>query len=357
MDAATLAQWQLMQQQMQAMHVTNQQQQAINAQQQQQIHDLSVAAMASAAAAANVQQRPFVPVVKIAHPPTYDGAPASFDDWIASLDQHISYYRIGTDAEQISLAAAHLKGPARDWFTHLGAAPTTWALFVAGLRAQFQPVTTEETARAHLHELVQGRSSINEYVASFRRLIIAIPSMDASTQMFQFLHGLKPSLQTIHRQAQPASLELAISLAVRMGSTMHGASSAFSSGSAPLGAAMDLSAMRAELDQAERDHAAASSSSAPPGFVMLSNVEHAEMVAAMYAGRNNGGGSNGRGAQGASGGFRGPKGLPRIKGFSEEKVKAYMAADKCFGCDAIGHGSRTCPKRRVDKDGNVSWGK
>lgn len=355
MDPVIAQQFQLMQDALNA-----------SAQQNHQLNQQMQAIVAAQAAAAVVPPRPFVPVVKIAHPPTYDGAPALFDDWISSLDQHISYYQLGTEAEHIALAAAHLKGPARDWFAHLGgAAPTTWVQFVAALRARFQPVTTEEIARAQLHELVQGRSSINDYVASFRRLIIAIPSMDAATQMFQFLHGLKPSLQTIHRQVQPASLDAAIALAVRMGYTGSSWSSASSSSSSSSGtSAMDLSAiervqaLQAKLAEAVREvESTSASSSSAAGSVSRAEIVEIVLAAMDQHGRNNGSGSSGRGAQGAGGGYHGARGLPRIKGFSEERVKAYMAADKCFGCDAIGHGSRTCPKRKVDKDGKVSWGK
>ena len=71
--------------------------------------------------------------------------------------------------------------------------------------------------------------------------------------------------------------------------------------------------------------------------ITISHGQHAEYLAAMLQNREP------------------SRQLPRIKGFTEEKVKEYMESNKCFGCHAIGHQSGRCPSRVVAADGRVSW--
>lgn len=292
-------------------------------------HALQVLQMS---AAMQAQQQPTAwaagphQAMRLAPPPTYDGQTPPLDDWLSAMQQQFDYYRVSDQASKIHYAVAQLKGPSLDWWQHPGGAgsPTTWGTFVAGLRLRFQPVTTESAARSQLHGLVQGNRPINDYVASFRRLIVAIPSMDGASQLFQFVHGLKPTLAHYLRMTPPQSVEEAIGMVVRMGAPTLGATSS---------SAMDISAMDGERN-------------APATAAPVSREEYNLLLAAIQQqSRGNGSGSNGRGAQGASGGFRGPKPLPRINGFTETKVKEYMDAGKCFGCGQTGHQSRACPRR------------
>jgi len=250
------------------------------------------------------------------------------------------------DDEQVRYAVAHLKGAALDWWQHHphGGAPSTWAAVDRGLRARFQPVTSEEIARNRLHGLEQGKSSINDYVAQFRRLIIAIPTMDAASQIHQFAHGLRPQLQMHHRQGQPASLEDAITLAVRMGTVMSGAGPSSAAAAAAGGhMAMDINALSAEYDGTDEEGANATQQDQP-----VSRSEFALLLAAIN-------GQNSRG-QGVGGGNRGrSRGLPRIQGLSDEKVAQYMADERCFGCHKTGHKSDKCPLKHKNAAGKTVW--
>ena len=314
------------------------QQQMLLQQQQIALHQQQLAAAAAIPAAAAAAPRP--PSIRLSSPAQYDGVASTLEDWVAAMMQQFLFYGVAADADRIRTAVAFLKGPALAWWSTLVAVPTTWATFDAALRARFQPVTTEEIARGRLHSLSQDKSSINDYVSNFRRLIIAIPSMDAASQMFAFVRGLKPALQTHHRQAQPLTLELAIALAVRMGTGIPGQSAASAASHYGASAAMDLSAMRAELDDEDSESTASADGDAP-----VTRSEFAMLLAAIH--RNNGSGSNGRGAQGASGGFHPPRGPPKIYGFSEEKVQEYMDAGQCFGCGSTKHRSRECTKKHT----------
>ena len=323
-------------------------------QQQQQQHtmqsqQMQIEALQAQLAAGRGSVHSRGPTMRIAHAPSYDGSSLSLENWSMSMAQQFAYHQLASDADQVRTAAAHLKGPALDWWLHLAGAhaePTTMEGIVAGLRERFQPITSAEAARDQLHALVQGKLSVSEYVAQFRRLIVQIPTMDAATQMHQFARGLKPAIQVSIRQQQPLTLDASIALAVRTGyAMMPTQGTAASSGTA--GAAMDLSALRVALfgnsnDDDDDDEASRLRS---------------DLCAMMQGGsRNNGSGSHGRGAQGASGGFQAPRGLPTIKGMTPQKVKEYMDVGRCFGCHQIGHRSNRCPTRKVDASGKVSWG-
>ena len=256
--------------------------------------------------------------------------------------RQFSFHGITNEGDRIRNAVGFLTGPAFVWWNTLASPPTDWAGLDTGLRARFQPVTSDEVARNKLHALEQGKLSINEYVSRFRQISVLIPGMDAASLMFQFVRGLKPSLQMQHRANQPADLEAAIALAVRMG--YHMGAPAAPSVSHQYGgeAAMDLSAIRSSLPFDETEPAEYASEE-----VTVTRGELAQLLAAIH--RNNGSGSNGRGAQGASGGFRPPRSLPTITGMSADKVKEYMDAGKCFSCGSTEHRSRQCDKKRSDQ--------
>lgn len=335
--AAALQQLQIHMAQMQAAHAA-------------QIAQLQAAAQAQA-------PRPYT--VRIAAPPFYTGATTlPLDEWFAALRQQFAYYAIAGDGPQVRLAAAHLKDAALDWYQTATAqvngvdppAPT-WVDFQAGLRIRFQPVTAAKLNMTKLDHLKQGTRHVNDYVAAFRRIMVALPAIDAASAMHRFAAGLHPSLQKVLRERDPATLDECIALVVRSGSSyVVGGSSAMDLNALELAAYGDAPAAAAAPHAA---HAVAASD-AP-----VSRREYDTLLAAIQsssAHRGNGSGSNGRGAQGASGGFHGPRPLPRISGFSEEKVRAYMEKNMCFGCDSLEHRARDCPRRKI-VDGRVSWAK
>jgi hypothetical protein len=334
----------------QALQQMQQQMQIMQAQHAQQIQQLQGAAAAAAVAVAHAPAAAAAPPahggMRIAPPAHYDGDKPALDDWLAAMRQQFAWYGINTDAGRVGTGAAHLAGPAFEWWEHPlgGAAPVTWMAFEAGLRARFQPITSAEAARAKLFVLVQGRSSINDYVAAFRRLLVSVPNTDADTALFQFLRGLNDKTREQIRAQGISTLDAAITMAVRVGTPMP--SSAASSSSA-----MDLSALLATMQMGSES--TPSTSEEPVTLAMV-------LAAIQQSGRgpirsHGSGQSNSRGAQGASGGYSGPRPLPRIKGFSDDKVRKYMAENRCFGCDKVGHGTRECPSRRVDASGNVTW--
>ena len=303
--------------------------------QQAQIAAAAVAAAAPGAGAhgAGVRQMRATP------PDSYDGSSRiSIDRWVQGMEQSFTYMHLFTDVLQVELAAVSVKGPALEWYNStrkMGAPPTTWATFEAGLRARFQPVTTADIARGRMDALRQGKRPVVEYVDAFRRLVGALPLVDVGSLLYNFQRGLAPELRLINLQHHPATLEEAISLAVRTGSVHWGA-------------AANGTATPMELNALAEDAYAEGAPSTTPSAVHRSSEELSEWLAAMFRGdrdRVRPSGTN----------SLGPRPPPRITGLTAEQVKEYMDAGLCFGCRSTEHMSRQCPRRKVGADGRVSW--
>ena len=310
---------------------------AAHALQMQAVHDAyaagAVPAFAAHAPAAH-QRGP-----KLANLARYDGATPPLDEWAAQVRQHYAYYRTQAGVDQVGYAAAHLAGPALDWLESLGhAALADWAALEAGLRARFQPITSAERARTHLDALRQGKASVFDYVAAYRRIAVALPTTDAATMLHAFRRGLRTDLAAYVYQYNPATIEDAIQLVVRMGA-------AGSLGGAGAGVPMDL----ASSCLGGEEPAAAS------GGDLVTRDELAMMLAAMQNGYRSGGDHRGGGGfAGVGAQQRGQ--LPVIKGMTETQVKEYMAAGKCFACASTAHTSRGCHLRRRDPStGKITW--
>ena len=157
-----------------------------------------------------------------------------------------------------------------------------------------------------------------------------IPNMDVKSQQFAFEAGLNDALYRQLQALHPPTLQEAIELAVRMGTNSH--RSVQNAGD------MDLNVIGGD------DDGEPSTEQKYP-----ERLTRADLFAILAANNNkrrgNGSGFNGRGAQGAGGGFQGPRGLPTITGLTETQVKKYMDEGRCFSCQLTGHVSRDCPKR------------
>jgi hypothetical protein len=325
------------------------------AQQQQQIQQLqqqlqAAVAQVAAAAAAAPQAAPHAPAPRpqeprLPPPPRFDGAGATLDAWIAEMQRQFAYNHTAADADRLRIASAFLGIAATNWWAHYPAPkPATWDAFVIAIRAHFQPVTLSSTTRNKLACIRQGRRSVHVYIAAFRELLDAVPTMHADDRLAFFLRGLEPEISKALHLHGVATLETAIAMATRHGSigehlaaANHGASAA-AAGRA--GAPMDLDAIEGLEGETDED--------AP-----ITRAQMMQMLNAMREERKS------PHAGGAGGGGRGrfrPFGPPRMPHLTPEQVKAYMDAGKCFGCGSTDHRSRQCPKRKVGADGKVSWG-
>lgn len=363
---------QLLQQQQAAhQHELQRQQQAFFAQmqqlmqqQQQPQQQAAAAALPAAAAAAPSRQGP-----RLAPPSLYDGRANTLDDWLEEMVRQFEFYATPDGAEQIRIAAAHLGAAARAWWADIAAAsrPADWAAMKAALRARFQPITTAEAARARLRSLTQGKSSVHDYVSAFRRLMVAVPDMSDADRLFCFKSGLRPAIAThlTINHANASTLAAAVDMAVRIGSLGEIAAAQHAGAVAPGGAgvhsgatAMDLDAL-ANVEGLERetdDSCSSGSAAVSPDAPVTRSDLHALLNALRderraQPSRGNRGGRNQR-----------QPGLPRVPHLTEQQVREYLDAGKCFGCGVKtdgpgGHYSNKCPRRQTDANGRVSWSK
>jgi Retrotransposon gag protein len=284
------------------------------------------------------------------------GGSASLDPWLATVRKYAEYYGVADGEPRVAYAAAHLKEAALQWWQTLAVRPVTWDALVVALRARFQPVTTAEMARARLRALTQGRGSVQAYVATFNALLALIPDMDVGSRVFAFVQGLNGPVLAHVDEVEHSSLESAIERAVRFGARQ--ARSAGFSG-AGHGAPMELDVLG--IEGLEPDNTAGSDSSdrspgvphqqqppAPADRPVSYSELHALLAAFTSSGRNS---NNNRNRQ-QQPRRRGPPVIPHL---SEEQVRAYMDAGKCFGCGSTEHRSRQCPNRKVGADGRPSW--
>ena len=341
MDAAQFAA--VMQQAQQQAQLQMQQMQQQNAAQMQQL----VAQLAPAQG----QRGP-----RFDAPKPFDGRADKLDEWKAGMHRQFEWYNTPGDADRIRVGAAHLEGPAGDWWVSLQPRPTTWPLFLAALEARFQPVNSAEIARTKLYALVQGKQTINEYVDTFRRLLARIPDMGAPDQLHQFRRGLRTNIATqLDVQMPPiTTLSDAINLAVRVGSRFDLAASSSSSSSSSSSGSSSHAPM--ELDNIEGLEKDTADEDGP-----ISRSELKLMLAAMQDSRRKGAGagsSNGSSSGGSNRHVRFAGGqwrLPIMPHLTPVQVKEYMDAGKCFGCGAKDHTSRGCPNRKKGPDGRITW--
>jgi hypothetical protein len=127
----------------------------------------------------------------------------------------------------------------------------------------------------------------------------------------------------------------------------YSSSSSFGSASSSgVGDKMDLSGIEGLEKEDTADEETA-------GDAPVTQKQLQQLLAAMHSQRRGNGSSSSSGSKGAYV----SRGLPTHKGLSEQQVKASMDAGKCFACGSTGHRRLECPKRVVDADGEVSWGK
>ena len=119
---------------------------------------------------------PRVKLSKPANPPFFGGKGnevLSLDSWIFAIEQHNLVVGMGTD-HLIPFAASFLAGHATTWWQHTYTEhrrlhPTmhwTWVDFTSQLRAQFQPLSSEQLSHDILHGLKQTTSVVN-YISNF----------------------------------------------------------------------------------------------------------------------------------------------------------------------------------------------
>jgi hypothetical protein len=289
----------------------------------------------AAAAAAPLPIRP-----RIALPSLFDGDASKLDGWVRELQQQFAYYST-PEGERLRMGAAYLRSVALDWWASLSASeqPSSWDSFVSSLRSRFQPLSTATLARRQLDGLRQGTGqSVNEYISSFRRLLVPLPEMHENDRLHVFIRGLRPQIaqQVILQRAD--TLAKAIEIASFVGGVGISMNTPAPGGASAPSGGMDLSALGLAAIDGDGTTAIGAPSSAVSEVMQLRQELNA-LRSALQQAR---GSQNPPGNRGAGAGSR----LPRIPHLQPEQVKKYMDANMCFGCKSTQHRWHACPTRQ-----------
>lgn len=321
-------------------------------QQQQQLQLQQAIAPHPAAGGAVVRtDRPRLP-----SPACYGGRAAALDDWLIAMQKQFAWYNTQAEAERLRFASAFLDGAAYDWWSHLPSAEATaidtWVKLCDALRRRFQPITTAAMARARLDTLVQGKATVHEYVSTFRRLLVPLSDMGEADRLHAFIRGLQPSIATQLRVQGVKTVDLAIEMAVRVGSMgefaalASAATHTHSSSSAP----MELDALLGiEGLEQDTDSRSSSSAAAPVADAPVTRSEFQQLLNAMREQRAGAGRRFNRGGEGAApaaGARRDEAGRVQFNNLTREQMDKHFAEGTCFSCGKTGHQSRTCRSRQ-----------
>jgi hypothetical protein len=265
----------------------------------------------------------------------------ALDDWLRAMHQQFEWYRYVAAEEQVAMAAAHLRGPALDWWATLTEEArvelrTSLARFEAALRKRFQPVNSAMLARHALDSLQQGtKQSVHEHIAAFRRLLSAVPDMSEADRVHRFTKSLRPAFQARVIQADAKTLDAAITAATLAGALSQ-LSSAASSGDAMELAMMGFDSLDDSPDSQGQAKPTRDDSSSP-----VTRADLLQLLHAMQQQRAPGGGSRG--------GRRPPfgRGAPRVPGLTEEQVRKRIEERLCFICGQPGHRKYDCPENKA----------
>ena len=147
----------------------------------------------------------------------------------------------------------------------------------------------------------------------------------------------------------PATLDIAISLATRLGSLSVLAASSASDGHhhGDHGNAMDLSALGLNaIKGLEQQTGDGDDDAVAP----VTRAEFKQLLAALQQQRSGAGAAN-RGGKRAPFG-RGARGAPRVQGLSEQEVRKRLDGGLCFACGEAGHRKSDCPQNDRKQSGN-----
>lgn len=329
-------------QQAQTLANTLQQQQAALSLVQQQLSGQQKSPAAAAAA-------PHAHRVKIPAASNFAGTANHLDGWLREMRQQFDYYQYTADDVQVAMAAAQLRGSALDWWAALPSAEqnplrASFAAFEQALRARFQPINSAQTARLALDSLRQSaKQSVADYISSFRRLLVSVPSMSEDDKVHRFVQGLRSTIQQPLIVHGVDTLDKAIAMASRVGSLGQYAASSAAAAAQSHGDAMDLSNI--EGLERQTDESSTEDSAAPVTRAELQKM-HQQLLAAMQQQR----GSGGKRPPFGRGDRRGP---PRVPGLTEQQVRERLDGNLCFVCGEAGHRKYDCPQnKQKNQSGN-----
>ena len=277
--------------------------------------------------------------------PEYDGSARKLDDWLLKVRQVASLYQLSA-LDTVLFSVSRFTEHALVWWQTLELVKGGPELkerilktgepgLTAALKARFQPVTTEATARTQLDALRQGNRDVNEYILEFQHLIAKIPNMETNGILHAFQRGLRLDLYAEVNKLDNPTLAEMISLVSKMdGVTRMGQGNrpaAHQLIHTPGDLQEQLAAVQAQIN-AMQDAAGGAPRGSPRG------------------GRGRFGG--GRGGCGGNGAGRSPRPPPQVPGVPADVLAQRQAAKQCYRCGSGDHHSLACPNAITARQAN-----
>ena len=139
------------------------------------------------------------------HPPTFTGGgdPMVDDHWFMQIENILEAMEITFDKARIRLAAFQLEGEARVWWrwvkTSIDLEDMTWAEFQELFMGKYFPKTARHAKAQEFLELMQGATTVMDYVARFTELARFVDDYVATdlAKVRRFENGLKLSIRAM----------------------------------------------------------------------------------------------------------------------------------------------------------------
>lgn len=182
----------------------------------------------------------------------------ALDVWVFQMEEYFASYSGLTEQDKVRAAGMLLKGQAAMWWRdvgHSGGRPTTWTEMVKALQQMFMPLRRDKMAREKLAVARQReRDSLATYTGYMRQLFLAIPSIAEEEKVDRYVRGLLPVLREKVYEKEPNTFEEAAILAAKYDLLMRGRSKGAvswfrdreSSRAGSQSAPMDLGAMKTD---------------------------------------------------------------------------------------------------------------
>lgn len=137
--------------------------------------------------------------IRLVPPEVYRGdrTAQAVEGWLHAFD---NYCRLKNnnmlETTKIRFAPTLLRDEASKWWHQIQNdpdtyEPSTWYEFCVAFREEFKPNNSEQLAQEALDRISQQtEGSIRAYVASFRKHMLGLPSMDPADAIYRFVQGL-----------------------------------------------------------------------------------------------------------------------------------------------------------------------
>ena len=141
-------------------------------------------------------------------------------EWLHQAETYLLAAGLEKEQQGVHHIASFLEGDAAIWWRHhcqqqddgTVAQPRHWKELRKLMTEQFQ-VFNHETEIRDQYVSLRQTSSVNQYIARFRALVLELPHESEEQKIYFFLRGLKPDIQARTRTHKPKTLARAMDIA------------------------------------------------------------------------------------------------------------------------------------------------